>query len=150
TGTSSTGSSSGARLPVIVFIGGETYDWDAGNPYDGSILASFGHVIVVTLNYRLGVLGFLPAVVDGAVRGNYGLMDQVAALHWVQENIGEFGGDPHNVTVIGHGFGASCVHLLLLSPMARGLFARVVLMSGSALGPASIARDADTYARHLA
>jgi carboxylesterase type B len=66
-------------------------------------------------------LGFLPAVVDGAVRGNYGLMDQVAALHWVQENIGELSGDPHNVTVIGHGYGASCVHLLMISPMARGI-----------------------------
>ena len=64
--------------------------------------------------------GFLPAQVDGSLRGNYGLMDQVAALHWVQENIGEFGGNPDNVTVMGHGFGAACVHLLTLSPMAKG------------------------------
>ena len=62
-------------------------------------------------------------MVDGAVRGNYGLMDQVAALHWIQENIGEFGGNADNVTVIGHGFGAACVHLLMLSPMAKGIWA---------------------------
>ena len=60
-------------------------------------------------------------MVDGAVRGNYGLMDQVAALHWIQENVGELAGDTHNVTVIGHGFGANCVHLLMISPMARGM-----------------------------
>ncbi len=56
------------------------------------------------------------------MRGNYGLMDQVAALHWIQENIGELSGDSNNVTVIGHGYGASCVHLLMISPMARGTY----------------------------
>ena len=60
-------------------------------------------------------------MVDGVVRGNYGLMDQVAALHWIQENIGEFGGQSDNVTIIGHGYGASCAHLLMISPMARGM-----------------------------
>lgn len=58
--------------------------------------------------------------VDGSVRGNYGLMDQVAALHWIQENIAEFGGSPSNVTIVGHGHGAACAHLLMLSPMAKG------------------------------
>ncbi|XP_054157875.1 neuroligin-4, X-linked-like isoform X2 [Oppia nitens] len=137
-------------VPVIVFIHGESYDWNSGNVYDGSILASFGRVVVVTLNYRLGVLGFLPALVDGTVRGNYGLMDQVAALHWIQENIAEFGGQPNNVTIIGHGYGAACAHLLMLSPMAKGLFLRVILMSGSALTPWAIARDADLYAKTIA
>ncbi|XP_054157233.1 neuroligin-4, X-linked-like [Oppia nitens] len=138
------------KVPVIVFIHGESYDWNSGNVYDGSILASFGRVVVVTLNYRLGVLGFLPALVDGVVRGNYGLMDQVAALHWIQENIGEFGGQPHNVTVIGYGYGAACAHLLMISPMAKGLFQRVILMSGSALSPWAIARDTDVYSKTLA
>lgn len=64
-------------------------------------------------------LGFLPAV-DRSARGNYGLMDQVAALHWIQDNIAEFGGDPKNVTVFGQGHGAACVNLLMLSPMAKG------------------------------
>lgn len=110
------------------------------------------NVVVVTLNYRLGLFGFLPVSVDGnGPRGNYGLMDQVAALHWVQENIGAFGGDAENVTLVGHGYGAACVNLLMISPMAStSLFSRVILMSGSALSPGAIARDADTFARLLA
>lgn len=63
--------------------------------------------------------GFFP-VLDGNSRGNFGLMDQVAALHWIQENIQEFGGDPSNVSIMGHGFGAASVNLLMLSPMAKG------------------------------
>ncbi|CAG2105239.1 unnamed protein product, partial [Medioppia subpectinata] len=94
--------------------------------------------------------GFLPSILEGSVRGNYGLMDQVAALHWIQENIQEFYGDNNNVTIIGHGYGAACAHLLMLSPMATGLFARVVLMSGSALSPWAIARNADIYSIKLA
>lgn len=88
------------------------------------------YVFLITLYFCLSFwhclfIGFLPAHVEGSVRGNYGLMDQVAALHWVQENIAEFGGNADNVTVIGHGFGAACVHLLMLSPMAKGrLFLR--------------------------
>lgn len=78
-------------------------------------------------------------------------MDQVAALHWIQENIVSFGGDPDNVTLVGHGYGAACVNLLMISPMAStSLFSRVLLMSGSALSPGAIARDADTFARLLA
>nr|XP_027205808.1 uncharacterized protein LOC113799389 [Dermatophagoides pteronyssinus] len=138
------------RYPVIVFISGESYQTGTGNSFDASIWSSYGNVIVVTLNYRLGVLGFLPALVDGTIRGNYGLMDQVAALHWIQENIAEFGGEPTNVTLIGHGFGASCVHLLMLSPMAKGLFNRVALLSGSALAPSAIARESENNARLLA
>lgn len=67
------------------------------------------------------LIGYLPAIIDGSVRGNYGLMDQVAALHWIQDNIGEFSGDPNNVTLIGHGYGSASAHLLMLSPMARGM-----------------------------
>ncbi|XP_023230529.1 neuroligin-4, X-linked-like [Centruroides sculpturatus] len=107
------------KLPVMVYIHGESYEWNSGNPYDGSVLASYGLVVVVTINYRLGVLGFLPSL-DNSARGNYGLMDQVAALHWIQENIGGFGGDPRNVTVFGHDYGAACTNFLMISPMARG------------------------------
>lgn len=64
--------------------------------------------------------GFLPSNLEGSVRGNYGIMDQVAVLHWIQDNIGEFNGDINNVTLIGHGYGAAFAHLLMLSPMARG------------------------------
>ena len=139
-------------LPVMVFIHGDSYDWGSGNPFDGSILSSFGNVLLITLNYRLGVFGFLPASLDGSgPRGNYGLMDQVAALHWIQENIAEFGGDPMNVTLVGHGYGAACVNLLMMSPMASSaLFNRVILMSGSAMSPWAVARDADSYAKLLA
>ncbi|KAG8194051.1 hypothetical protein JTE90_003001 [Oedothorax gibbosus] len=133
----------------MVYIHGESYEWNAGNPYDGRVLASFGNVIVVTLNYRLGILGFLPAV-DRVSRGNYGLMDQVAALHWIQDNIGEFGGDAGNVTVMGQGHGAACVNMLMLSPMARGLFQRAIMQSGSALSPWAIARDAITHTNYVA
>ena len=139
-------------LPVMVFIHGDSYDWGSGNPFDGSILSSFGNIVMVTLNYRLGVFGFLPASLDGSgPRGNYGLMDQVAALHWIQENIAEFGGDPMNVTLVGHGYGAACVNLLMMSPMASSaLFSRVILMSGSALSPWAVARDADSYTKLMA
>ncbi|KAG8196300.1 hypothetical protein JTE90_023852 [Oedothorax gibbosus] len=144
------------RVPVLVFIHGESYEWNAGNPYDGSVLASFGKVVVVTVNFRLGVLGFLP-VMEGSARGNYGLTDQVAALHWIQENIAEFGGDPKNVTLFGQGHGAACVNFLVLSPMSKGsslfpagLFQRAIMMSGSALSPWALARDADIYAQQIA
>ncbi|XP_055926942.1 neuroligin-4, X-linked-like isoform X2 [Argiope bruennichi] len=138
-----------SRVPVFVFIHGESFEWNAGNPYDGSVLASFGNVVVVTVNFRLGVLGFLP-VMEGSARGNYGLTDQVAALHWIQENIAEFGGDPQNVTLFGHGHGAACVNFLVLSPMSRaGLFHRAIMMSGSALSPWAIARDANLYAQQI-
>lgn len=68
-------------------------------------------------------VGFLPAL-DGMSRGNFGLMDQVAALHWIQENIAEFGGDPKSVTVLGHSTGAACVNMLMLSPMSKGWYGR--------------------------
>ncbi|KFM58800.1 Neuroligin-3, partial [Stegodyphus mimosarum] len=77
-------------------------------------------------------------------------MDQIAALNWVQENIAQFGGDPRNITLVGHGYGASCAHLLLLSPMAKGLFQRVVLQSGSAFSPWAVAHEAMTFTRHVA
>ncbi|XP_075585134.1 uncharacterized protein LOC124494794 isoform X3 [Dermatophagoides farinae] len=145
----SSSSSSSKKFPVIVFLTGESYEWNPGSLYDGSILASYGQTVVVTLNFRLGILGFLPANIDGTMRGNYGLMDQVAALHWIQENIEHFGGASNNITIVGHGYGAACAHLLMLSPMAKGLFNRVILMSGSALSPWAIARDANVYAEQI-
>jgi hypothetical protein len=72
------------------------------------------------LPFKTTTTGFLPSLEGGASRGNFGLMDQVAALHWIQENIAEFGGDASNVTLAGHGYGASTVNLLMVSPMVRG------------------------------
>ncbi|XP_017491773.1 PREDICTED: neuroligin-4, X-linked-like, partial [Rhagoletis zephyria] len=138
-----------ARLPVLMFIHGESYEWNAGSTVDGSVLASASGLVVVTINYRLGILGFFPSP-GGSARGNFGLMDQVAALHWIQENIREFGGDERNVTVMGHGTGAACVNFLMLSPMARGLFHRAIMASGSALSPWAIASDAVLHGQTVA
>ncbi|XP_044580848.1 neuroligin-4, Y-linked isoform X1 [Cotesia glomerata] len=142
------------RYPVIVFVHGESYEWSSGNPYDGSVLASYGGVVVVTINYRLGILGFLNANTDSHLRSpaNYGLMDQIAALHWVQENIVYFGGDPTNVTLVGHGTGAACVNFLMASHAVPDglLFHRSVLMSGSALSPWALVRGAANYAMQVA
>ncbi|XP_022670199.1 neuroligin-4, Y-linked-like [Varroa jacobsoni] len=136
------------HLPVMVFIHGESFEWNSGNSFDGTVLASHGNVVVITLNYRLGIFGFLPPLESGR-GGNNGLLDVVAALHWVASNVAEFGGDARNVTVFGHGHGAALVNLLMLTPMARGLFQRAVLMSGSALSPWAIARDAGKYSRRI-
>ncbi|XP_071440393.1 neuroligin 4-like [Hetaerina americana] len=142
------------RYPVLVFVHGESFSWNSGNPYDGSILASYADLVVVTLNYRLGVLGFLNANAAPHLRArvaNYGLMDQIAALHWIQNNIALFGGDPTNVTLFGHGTGAACVNLLMVSPTVMpGLFHRAALLSGSALSSWAIVEDPVFYAVRLA
>jgi len=123
-----------ARLPVIVFIhgganraGGATGTIYSGFPTKG--------VVLVSIAYRLGVFGFLshPALTRESGRGasgNYALMDQIAALKWVRANIGLFGGDPGNVTIVGHSAGAQDVGLLMTSPLAKGLFAKAVEESG--------------------
>ncbi|XP_055539107.1 uncharacterized protein LOC129726440 [Wyeomyia smithii] len=121
------------KYPVIVYIHGESYEWNSGNPYDGSILASYGRVIIVTLNFRLGILGFMKPGISDHTTSNFGLLDQIAALQWIKENIGAFGGDHKLVTVMGHGTGAACVNFLMVSPVAKGLFHRAILLSGSAL-----------------
>lgn len=121
------------KFPVIIYIHGESYEWNSGNPYDGSILASYGQVIVVTLNYRLGALGFMKPGTSEHTTTNFGLLDQIAALKWVQDNIVVFGGDSGTVTLMGHGTGAACVNFLMVSPIAVGLFKRSILMSGSSL-----------------
>ncbi|EDV95063.1 GH23353 [Drosophila grimshawi] len=142
------------KLPVIVFIHGESFEWSSGNPYDGSVLASYGEVVVVTLNYRLGILGFLnanPSPHAHARVANYGLMDQMAALHWIQQNIQKFGGDPNVVTLAGHGTGAACINYLMTSPtMVRGLFHRAILMSGSAYSSWALVEDPVLFAIKLA
>jgi para-nitrobenzyl esterase len=123
-----------ASRPVLVWIHGGALTEDAGRNYDGSELAADG-IVVVTINYRLGALGFLahPALASrpGGPAGNYGLMDQQAALRWVQANIGGFGGDPHNVTIAGESAGGLSVLAQLVSRGSRGLFQRAIIQSGS-------------------
>ncbi|KAF1378732.1 hypothetical protein PFLUV_G00193570 [Perca fluviatilis] len=106
--------------PVMVYIHGGSYMEGTGNMMDGSVLASYGNVVVVTLNYRIGILGFL-STGDQAAKGNYGLLDQIQALRWISKNIGYFGGDPGRITVFGSGIGASCVSLLTLSHHSEGV-----------------------------
>jgi para-nitrobenzyl esterase len=133
----------GSGLPVMVWIHGGALVAGESDDYDPSALVAH-HVIVVTLNYRLGALGFLahPALADkpGGPSGDYGLMDQQAALRWVQRNIRAFGGNPANVTIFGESAGGQSVLLQLVSPTARGLFTRAIAESGGyALGQASLA-----------
>ncbi|KAL7301359.1 hypothetical protein TKK_0005807 [Trichogramma kaykai] len=147
-------SEGGRRHPVLVFIHGESYDWGSGNTYDGSVLAAYSDQVVITINYRLGVLGFLNANVSPHTKArvaNYGLMDQIAALHWIQQNVEYFGGDPSNVTLMGQGTGAACVNFLAISPtVMSGLFKRAILLSGSALSSWAVVDEPASYALKLA
>lgn len=125
---------------VMFWIHGGSNRIGSGNEpaYDGAELARHG-VLVVTINYRLGPLGFFahPALTRESphhASGNYGLLDQLAALGWVRDNIARFGGDPARVTVFGESAGAVNTGMLLCSPLARGLFARVIMESGPVLG----------------
>lgn len=144
-----------AKRPVMCFIhGGAFFLGSAAEAtYDGGPLAQRGDVVVVTLNYRLGALGFLSfAALGGAEWGaatNAGLLDQVAALTWVRDNIAMFGGDPAQVTVFGESAGAASVVSLLGLPAARGLFARAIAQSGHGKLLGSAALAAQTAERWL-
>jgi para-nitrobenzyl esterase len=157
-------SSAHARLPVIVWIYGGAYrNGSASMPlYWGDRLAHKG-VMVVTIAYRLGPLGFLayPELTRESPRhssGNYGLMDQLAALRWIQRNIAAFGGDPQRVTIAGQSSGAISVSILMASPLAKGLFQRAIGESGGLFEPIQLApgyllanaeRDGEKYAASL-
>ncbi len=120
--------SNAANAPVMVFIHGGAFTGGAGaaDVYDGAAFARAG-IVCVTINYRLGIEGFLP--IEGAPT-NLGLRDQIFALHWVQDSISAFGGDPSNVTVFGESAGAMSVANLVASPLAKGLFRRAIVQSG--------------------
>ena len=126
----------GERLPVLVYIHGGGFTEGSGSVavYDGERLAKKG-LVIVTVNYRLGAFGFLahPELTAASGRnasGNFGLMDQAAALRWVQQNIAAFGGDPERVALAGQSAGAMSVYLLTISPLAEGLFQRAIVQSG--------------------
>jgi para-nitrobenzyl esterase len=122
--------------PVLVWIHGGSYLHGYGADYDPSRFSHENNIIVVTINYRLNAFGFLAlpsltAESDDAESGNYGLMDQQAALRWVQSNIGAFGGDPTNVTIDGESAGGWSVCSHLASPLSAGLFSKAIIQSGS-------------------
>ena len=120
--------------PVLVWFYGGGLVAGETNDYDGSKLAAQGDSVVVTVNFRVGTLGFFahPALdSEGHDDGNYGLMDQQFALKWVQANIAKFGGDPHNVTIFGQSGGATAVMADLVSPQAAGLFQKIINESGT-------------------
>jgi para-nitrobenzyl esterase len=123
-----------ARLPVMVWIhgGANKAGWSFEPNYQGASLAARGNVVVVSIAYRVGIFGFFghPELRDSAAPANFGLLDQLAALRWVHDNIGEFGGDPANTTVLGESAGAANIGYLMTSPLAQGLFRRAISESG--------------------
>lgn len=141
------------RRPVMVWVHGGAFVLGAGSEplYDGRRLAARGDVVVVTVNYRLGALGYLahPSLRDettGAC-GNWGLLDQIAALRWVRDNAAAFGGDPANITVFGESAGSMSVTTMLATPLARGLFQRVIGQSGAPM--VATAEEAEATAARL-
>ncbi|XP_051918047.1 carboxylesterase 3 [Hippocampus zosterae] len=121
----------GDKLPVMVWIHGGGLVMGAISQYDGAPLAAYENIVVVIIQYRLGILGFL-GTGDEHLRGNWGFLDQLAALRWVQENIEAFGGDPQAVTIAGESAGGISASILTLSPQAKGLFQKAIFQSGVA------------------
>lgn len=136
------GAKKGDRLPVAFWIHGGAFSYGYGHEieFDGEAYARRG-VILVSINYRLGILGFLAHAQLSAenprrVSGNYGLLDQIQALQWVRDNIAAFGGDPENITIYGQSAGAMSVRQLLASPLTNGMPARAIIQSGGGIGKA--------------
>ncbi|CAB3239711.1 unnamed protein product [Arctia plantaginis] len=136
------------NLPVMVWIQGR--EFDGRNEYELSFRNFMEKdVIVVSLNYRESVLGFLCLGTETAP-GNAGLKDIIAGLKWIQENIAQFGGNPNNITLFGHGSGGAAVDLITLSPMANGLINKAIAQSGNAVAPWAVSRDNLKYAIQIA
>ncbi len=141
----------GSRLPVILYIHGGGFTGGCGHEkhFDGPAWPTKG-VIGITINYRLGPMGFvcLPELADESGHtGNYALYDQIAALQWVHDNISAFGGDPENVTLMGQSAGAMCIQQLVLSPLTKGLAARAVMSSAGGINKLfDVKPAADGYA----
>jgi para-nitrobenzyl esterase len=142
-----TAASANARLPVMVWIHGGALTSGAGAIYEGEELARKG-VVVVTVNYRLGVFGFLahPELTKESehhASGNYGFLDQIAALQWVHRNVAAFGGDPSNITIFGESAGSWSVNYLTATPLTKGLFERAIGESGGEFAPERTLAEAE-------
>ncbi|KAI4468851.1 carboxylesterase [Holotrichia oblita] len=137
--------------PVMVWIHGGGFVWGSNDSqmYGPEFLIT-EDVVIVAVNYRLGILGFLSLEDENlCVPGNAGCKDMVMALKWVQRNIKQFGGDPNNVTIFGQSAGGTAVHLLTLSPMAKGLFHRAIAQSGAVLSTWSMCRPFQKYLKTI-
>uniref|UniRef100_A0A146M8W7 Neuroligin-4, X-linked n=2 Tax=Lygus hesperus TaxID=30085 RepID=A0A146M8W7_LYGHE len=153
--TPHTGSGLALKYPVMVYIHGGDFIHGASNLFPAHIMAGFYDVVVVTINYRLGALGFL-STGDANSPGNYGLLDQAMAIRWIHENIGFFNGDRDAITLFGPDAGAASAGLLMTNPRTRSLIARVIAQSGSALADWAFIEDryrvqntSKVFARHL-
>ena len=135
--------------PTQVWIHGGAFVVGSGSYFSGEELAARHDVVVVTINYRLGILGFFN-VPGSKTKGNYGLLDQILALKWVKKHIGDFGGDANKVTIFGESAGAGSVSLLMLSSLTKGLFSRVIAQSGSALNFWAVHKPNKTQAERFA
>ncbi|XP_023421762.2 carboxylesterase 4A [Cavia porcellus] len=133
----------------MVWFPGGAFLVGSASTYEGSEFAAREKVVLVFLQYRLGILGFL-STGDSQAQGNWALLDQLAALRWVQENIKAFGGDPKSVTLFGQSAGAICISGLMISPLAQGLFHRAISQSGTAFFKSFITRDPLKVAKKVA
>ncbi|EHA99842.1 Carboxylesterase 3 [Heterocephalus glaber] len=138
-----------SRLPVMVWIHGGGLVVGGASTYDGVPLSAHENIVVVTIQYRLGIWGFF-STGDEHSRGNWGHLDQVAALHWVQDNIANFGGNPGSVTIFGESAGSQSVSVLVLSPVAKNLFHKAISESGVALIAALFRKDIKPLAEKIA
>ena len=144
-----------SRYPVMVWIHGDGYVRGSGSNgiYDGAALARRG-IVLVTVNYRLGLAGFmahsqLSEESENGSSGNYGLLDQIEALRWVKRNISAFGGDSERITVFGQSAGATCIHLLMASEATEELFHQAILQSPGSMRPLATLRQAEENASKL-
>ncbi|XP_047384587.1 liver carboxylesterase 1-like isoform X2 [Sciurus carolinensis] len=138
-----------SSLPVMVWIHGGGLVVGGASTYDGLVLSALENVVVVTIQYRLGIWGFF-STGDEHCPGNWGHLDQVAALRWVQDNIANFGGNPGSVTIFGESAGGESISVLVLSPLAKNLFHRAISESGVALTPGLVGKDIKPVAEKIA
>nr|XP_003471978.2 pyrethroid hydrolase Ces2e-like [Cavia porcellus] len=138
-----------SNLPVMVWIHGGALVTGMASEFDGSKLVASENVIVVTIQYRLGVLGFF-STGDQHATGNWGYLDQVAALRWVQQNIFHFGGNPDCVTIFGQSAGGTSVSSLVVSPLSRGLFRGAIMESGTAVAPSLLTNSSKAVTEKVA
>ncbi|XP_028042434.1 neuroligin-1-like isoform X1 [Bombyx mandarina] len=142
-----------APYAVVMWLGAPSHEWGSANTLDGAVLAARAHLLVITINYRIGLLGYLTTGIDTdpvQQAGGSAQLDVAAALGWVRRNIAAFGGDARRLTLAGHAAGAALANAMLMMPDTKGLVSRVLLLSGSALSPTALAPDATLTRDHTA